>query len=78
MDADGRPAIKARVAAPPVGGAANVDLIKLLAKVLGVSKSNIRFVSGETARIKRLHIDGNATDMENKLRDAGITLTHKD
>ena len=77
MDADGRPAIKARVAAPPVDGAANVALIKLLAKVLGVSKSNIRFVSRETGRITRLHTDGNATELENKSRAAGITLTHK-
>jgi uncharacterized protein (TIGR00251 family) len=67
LDADGRPAIKVRVAAPPVDGAANVALIKLLAKELGVPKSSIRFVSGETARIKRLHIAGNSAELEQKL-----------
>lgn len=67
-DADGRPAIKARVSAPPVDGAANVALIKLLAKTLGVSKSKIRFASGETARIKRLHVIGDVEDLAKNLR----------
>ncbi len=57
-DADGRPAIKARVSAPPVDGAANKALLKLLAKELGVPKSAVRFHSGETARIKRLLVSG--------------------
>lgn len=68
LDTDGRPAIKARVSAPPVDGAANIALIKLLAKVLGIPKSSIQFVSGETARIKRLNIVGNPVEMEQKLR----------
>lgn len=67
-DSDGRPAIKVRVSAPPVDGAANVALIKLLTKSLGVSKSKIRFVSGETARIKRLHVMGDASDLIQTLR----------
>lgn len=66
-DADGRPAIKVRVSAPPVDGAANVALIKLLAKELGVSKSKVRFASGETARIKRLHVIGDTADLTQKL-----------
>lgn len=66
-DADGRPAIKARVSAPPVDGAANVALIKLLAKTLSVSKSKIRFASGETARIKRLHVIGDTAELTNTL-----------
>lgn len=68
LDAESRPAIKARVSAPPVDGAANVALIKLLAKVLGVSKFSIRFSSGETARIKRLHVVGDPTDLKQILR----------
>ena len=66
-DAEGRPAIKARVSAPPVDGAANVALIKLLAKTLGVSKSKIRFASGETARIKRLLVIGDTAELANTL-----------
>lgn len=63
QDADGRPLIKARVSAPPIDGAANVALIKLLAKTFKVSKSKVRFVSGETARIKRLYIIGDAEQL---------------
>ncbi len=73
-DANGRFAIKARVSAPPVEGAANVALIKLLSRTLGVSKSKIRFVSGETARVKRLQIIGDAKDLANTLR--GIVGSH--
>lgn len=57
-DAEGRPLLKARVAAPPVEGAANIALVKLIAKALGLPRSAVRIASGETARIKVLEIDG--------------------
>ncbi len=66
-DADGRPAIKVRVSAPPVDGAANVALVKLLAKSLGVAKSRVEFVSGETARLKRLAVTGDPETLSRKL-----------
>ena len=68
-DVDGRAAIKARVSALPIDGAANAALIKLLAKTLGVPKSKVRFASGETARIKRLHVVGDGADLQRKLLD---------
>lgn len=58
QDADGRPLLKVRVAAPPLEGEANAALIRLLAKVLGVSRSAITIAAGDTARIKRLAIAG--------------------
>jgi uncharacterized protein (TIGR00251 family) len=57
-DADGRPLLKARVAAPPVEGEANAALVKLIAKALRLPRSAVRIASGETARIKVLEIDG--------------------
>jgi uncharacterized protein (TIGR00251 family) len=57
-DEAGRPLLKARVAAPPVDGAANAALAKLMAKALGLPRSAVRIVSGETARVKLLEIDG--------------------
>lgn len=72
-DADGRPMLKAQVSAPPVDGAANVALVKLVAKALGVPKSAVSIHSGETARVKRLRISGPVRDLINKLQEiAGI------
>jgi uncharacterized protein (TIGR00251 family) len=57
-DEAGRPLLKARVSAPPVDGEANAALVKLIAKALGAPRSAVRVVSGETARVKVLEIDG--------------------
>lgn len=58
LDADGRPYLKVRVASPPVDGAANAALVAFLAKSLKISRSAVRLVSGDTARVKRLELDG--------------------
>ena len=49
---------KVKVAAPPVDGKANERLIELIARALGVSKSSVKIVKGETSRIKILKIKG--------------------
>ena len=51
-------AVKVRVASPPVDGAANAELIKLFAKTLGVGKSNVEIVAGQTSKTKRIRITG--------------------
>lgn len=53
---DGR--LKIQLAAPPVEGEANAELLKVLAKQLGVPKGRICLVSGERGRRKALEIDG--------------------
>ena len=50
----------ARLTAPPVDGAANEALVKLVAEHFGVAKRAVRLVAGERARIKRLAIEGDA------------------
>jgi uncharacterized protein YggU (UPF0235/DUF167 family) len=55
---DGRPFLKARVAAPPVEGEANAALTALLAKSLGVSKSCVRIAAGQTGRLKSVELEG--------------------
>ncbi len=50
-------ALKIRLAAAPVDGAANAELIKLLAKKFGVAKSDVSIVSGETSKNKRIRIN---------------------
>jgi uncharacterized protein len=50
-------ALKVRIASPPVDGAANTELIRLLAKKFGVSKSDIEIVGGSTSKNKRIKIE---------------------
>jgi uncharacterized protein (TIGR00251 family) len=55
LRADGL-SIEASIASPPVDGAANAELIVLLASVLGVSKSALRLVQGETSKNKVVEV----------------------
>jgi len=50
-------ALRVRIAAPPVDGAANEELIRLLAKKFAVSKSDVSVLNGRTGRIKQVRID---------------------
>jgi uncharacterized protein (TIGR00251 family) len=50
--------LKVKLTAPPVGGAANEQLIELLAKKYGVKKSDIIILRGETSRKKTVKITG--------------------
>jgi uncharacterized protein (TIGR00251 family) len=56
-----------KLTAPPVEGAANAALVKLLAKSLGVRRSQVRIKSGEASREKRIAFDG-LTDVELRRR----------
>ena len=47
---------KVKLTAPPVGGAANEMLVKILSKYFDVSKSQVQIVSGKTARTKIVDI----------------------
>jgi uncharacterized protein len=50
-------ALKVRVAAPPVDGAANDELVRFLAKQLRIPVSSVRLVGGASARRKVVEID---------------------
>jgi uncharacterized protein (TIGR00251 family) len=66
-DEDG--VIRVRVTAPPVGGQANMALVKLLAKALGVPKSHLTIVRGQSARDKLVRVEGlDADDAHARLR----------
>ncbi len=51
-------AIKIRLAAPPLDGKANAALVVFLADKLGVAKSAVRVVTGDTSRLKLVEVDG--------------------
>jgi uncharacterized protein len=50
--------IKIAVTAPPVDGEANLAVIELLAKSLGVAKSAVEVVAGASSRRKTIRIEG--------------------
>ena len=54
----------ARLAAPPVEGAANTALLTLVAARFGVAKRAVTLIAGETSRLKRLHVAGDVTKLE--------------
>ncbi|MDA1010422.1 MAG: DUF167 domain-containing protein [Chloroflexi bacterium] len=49
-------ALLVRVTAPPVDGAANEALVRLLAKALSVPNRDVRIVSGSTSRTKVVEV----------------------
>ena len=51
-------ALLVKLAAAPVDGAANDELIALLAKTLRVPKRDVAIVSGEHSRSKRVRVAG--------------------
>ncbi len=54
-------ALRLRITAPPVEGAANKQCIKFLAKKLHIAKSKITLLKGEHAREKILRMSGVST-----------------
>ncbi|WP_439599671.1 DUF167 family protein [Devosia sp.] len=55
---DGTTVLRVRVKAVPDKGKANAAVIGLLARTLGVPKSAITLVSGDTARLKTVQVGG--------------------
>ena len=51
-------ALRIRVTAPPVAGAANEAVVKLLARTLGIAKSRVQLVRGGTSRHKVFKLHG--------------------
>jgi len=54
--------LKVRLTAPPVEGAANKMCITFLAKCLGVSKSALEIVAGQSSRQKQVLVRGGRLD----------------
>jgi uncharacterized protein (TIGR00251 family) len=51
-------ALRVRVAAPPVEGAANVELVRTLARALGVPSRAVEIKSGHTSKTKLVSVAG--------------------
>ena len=62
--------LEVAVAAPPVDGAANAELVRTVAAALGTAKTKIGIVSGATSRNKLLSVEG-STAADVRARIAG-------
>jgi len=55
--------LRARVAAPPVEGAANQALLRLLATELDVPRRDVRLIAGASGRTKLVAVEGVEPDV---------------
>lgn len=61
-------AIKVRLQAPPVDGAANEELVRFMAEWLGVARRAVTITGGLTSRRKTVEIEGmGAEDLARRL-----------
>ena len=50
--------LKVKIAAPPVDGAANEEVVKMIAKAFSRPRADVEILSGQTSRTKRLRVSG--------------------
>jgi uncharacterized protein (TIGR00251 family) len=62
--------VKLRLKSAPVDGAANEELIRFLAKTVGVPRTAVQITCGTTARRKQVKIEG--VDRQNVISSLGI------
>lgn len=55
-------ALRVRLQAPPVDGAANAALVRLLAEALGLPRERVRLLQGTASRAKTVEIAGLGPD----------------
>jgi uncharacterized protein (TIGR00251 family) len=59
--------LRIKIAAPPVEGAANEELIRVLAKTFNVSRSAVTIVSGHSGKMKQISIEGRTNEIVARL-----------
>jgi len=50
--------LRVRIAAPPVDGAANAELVRLIAKKLSLPRNAVEIQNGLTSRVKTVRVTG--------------------
>ena len=66
-------ALEVRVRAAPVDGAANAEVVALVAAALGLRRAAVELVSGAKSRRKRLRALGDPRRLESRLRALAAT-----
>jgi uncharacterized protein (TIGR00251 family) len=64
---DGRDELEVRVAEAPADGTANDAVVRLLAKALGTSRSEVSIVSGAASRHKRVAVPCDPDEIRRRL-----------
>ena len=59
--------LRIRLAAPPVEGEANEELVNLLAKLLGIPRRQIEIISGQKSKNKVVRVNGISGERIEKL-----------
>ena len=67
-------ALRVRVSAAPVDGAANEELIRALADVLRVPRRNIEISSGQTSKEKQIRVTGSTASTLDSLINAASAV----
>lgn len=62
-------ALKIRLAAPPVDGAANDALVTLLAQAFAIPRRAVRILAGESSRAKLVELEGVTPEAVRRLAD---------
>jgi uncharacterized protein len=62
--------LKVRLTAPPVDDAANAQCVELLAKRLGIARSNVTIIHGNKSRHKTIRIAGITAEAIFQLTDS--------
>ena len=68
---DGSAVLRVRVTAVPDKGKANAAVVALVAKALGVPKSAVTLVTGDTARLKTIEIEGDPATLAARIEALG-------
>ena len=66
-NADGREELEVKVAEAPADGAANEAVVRLLARALKVSRSELAIISGAASRHKRIAIPFDLAEARGRL-----------
>jgi len=66
-------ALRVRIAAPPVEGAANEELVKMLSRELKISRGSIAIIAGKRSKLKHLRVTGVDPNVLDRLRKLGKT-----
>jgi uncharacterized protein (TIGR00251 family) len=64
-------ALRVRVAAPPVDGAANEELARTLARALGVAARDVSITSGHSSKLKQVRVLNATRERLERLGNSG-------